>query len=99
MPTLLVAASSAEVWNNTAIKMSHDFECVSCKIPTIKAIARIKHPSTKPGQVFLMDILLSASDKRLIPKSNFFAIWTLADAFSRFSMIIGISDKSTGPRI
>ena len=39
----LLAASSAEVWNDLTIRMSPDSDCISCRISTIKATARIKH--------------------------------------------------------
>jgi hypothetical protein len=56
----LLAAFSAKVWNVLTIRMSPDFDRISCRISTIKAIARIKHQSahvTKPGQVIYVDIL------------------------------------------
>ncbi len=33
----LLAASSAEVWNDLSIRMSPDSDCISCRISTIKA--------------------------------------------------------------
>jgi transposase InsO family protein len=94
----LLAASSAEVWNDLSIRMSPDSDCISCRISTMKATARIKHPSTpvsKPGQVIYLDILPAASDDSLTPKSYFPALLILVDAFSRFTRVIGMSNKST----
>ncbi len=42
----LLAASSAEVWNDLTIRMSPDSDSISCRIYTIKATPRIKHQST-----------------------------------------------------
>jgi hypothetical protein len=70
----LLPASSAEVWNDLSIRMSPDSDCISCRISTMKATARIKHPSTpvsKPGQVMYVDILPDVSDDSLTPKSYF----------------------------
>ena len=56
---LLLAASSTEAQNDLSFKMSHDVDCINCKISTIKATARIKHqstPITKPRQVICMEI-------------------------------------------
>ncbi len=39
----LLAASNAEGWNDLTIRMSPDSDCISCRISTIKATARIKH--------------------------------------------------------
>jgi hypothetical protein len=42
------------------LKMSPDSDCISCRMSTIKAIARIKHqctPVTKPGQAIYADTL------------------------------------------
>jgi transposase InsO family protein len=94
----LLAASSAEVWNDLSMTMGPDSDCISCKISTMKATARIKHPSTpvsKPGQVIYLDILPAVSDDSLTPKSYFPAFLILVDAFSRFTRVIGMSKKST----
>jgi hypothetical protein len=94
----LLAASSAEVWNDLTIRMSPDSDCISCRISTSKATARIKHqstPVTKPGQVIYVDILPSVSAESLTPKSNFPALLILVDAFSRFTRIIGMPSKSS----
>ena len=94
----LLAASSAEVWNDLTIRMSPDSDCISCRISTIKATARIKHqstPVTKPGQVIYVDILPPVSADSLTPKSNFPALLILVDAFSRFTRIIGMPSKSS----
>jgi len=65
----LLAAFSAEVWNDLSIRMSPDSDYV--------------------------DILPAVSDDSLTPKSNFPALLILVDAFSRFSRVIGMSNKST----
>jgi hypothetical protein len=78
--------------------MSPDSDCISCRISTIKATARIKHqstPVTKPGQVIYVDILPRVSVESLTPKSNFPALLILVDAFSRFTRIIGMPNKSS----
>ena len=78
--------------------MSPDSDCIRCRISTMKATARIKHPSTpvsKPGQVIHVDILPAVSDDSLTPKSYFPALLLLVDAFSRFSRVSGMSNKST----
>ncbi len=70
----LLAASSAEVWNDLSIRMSPDSDCISCRISTIKATARIKHqstPVTKPGQVIYVNILPPVSAESLTPKAIF----------------------------
>jgi hypothetical protein len=64
----LLASSSAEIWNDFTIRMSPDSDCISCRIYTIKATARIKHqstPVTKPGQVIYVDILPPVSSESL----------------------------------
>jgi hypothetical protein len=78
--------------------MSPDSDCISCRISTIKATARIKHqsiPVTKPGQVIYADILTPVSVEHLTPKSNFPALLILVDAFSRFTRIIGMPSKKS----
>jgi hypothetical protein len=78
--------------------MSPDSDCISCRISTIKATARIKHqstPLTKPGQVIYVDILPPVSAESLTPKSHFLALLILVDAFSRFTRIIGMPNKSS----
>jgi hypothetical protein len=75
--------------------MSPDSDCISCRISTIKATARIKHqstPVTKPGQVIYVDIIPPVSAESLTPKSHFPA---LLDAFSRFARIIGMPNNSS----
>ncbi len=42
----LFVASSSEDWNDLTIEMSLDSDCISCRISTIKATARIKYQST-----------------------------------------------------
>jgi hypothetical protein len=37
----LLAASNAEVWNDLSIRISPDSDCISCRISTMKATARI----------------------------------------------------------
>jgi hypothetical protein len=94
----LLAASSAEVWNDLSIRMSPDYDCINCRIFAMKATARIKHPSTpvsKPVQVIHVNILPAVSDDSLTPKSYFLALLILVDAFSRFTRVIGMSNKST----
>jgi hypothetical protein len=93
-----LAASSAGVWNDLTIKMSPDFDCISCRIFTIKATARIQHqstPVTKLVQDIYVDILPTVSAESLTPKSNFPALLILVDAFSRFIRIIGMPSKSS----
>jgi hypothetical protein len=36
-PSCLFAAFSAEIWNDLIIRMSPDFDCISCRISTITA--------------------------------------------------------------
>jgi hypothetical protein len=94
----LSAASSAEVWNDLTIRMSHLSDCISGRITTIKAIARIKHQSTpvaKSGQVIYVDFFPLVSAESLTPKSHFPALLILVDAFSRFTRIIGMPNKSS----
>ncbi len=94
----LLAASSAEVWNDFTIRMSPDSECISCRISIIKATVRIKHqstPVTKPGQVIHVDILPPVSAESLTPKSCLPALLILVDVFSRFTRIIGMTNKSS----
>ena len=100
MPDLLGQAEPfwPEVWNDLTIRMSPDSDCISCRISTIKATARIKHqstPVTKPGQVIYVDILPPVSAESLTPKSHFPALLILVDAFSRFTRIIGMPNKSS----
>jgi hypothetical protein len=94
----LLAASSAELWNDLTIRISPESDCISCRIFTTKATAWIKHqstPFTKPGQVIFVDILPPDSAESLTPKSHFSALLILADAFSRFTRIIGMPNKSS----
>jgi hypothetical protein len=94
----LLVASSAEVWNDLTIRMGPHSDCISCRISTIKATARIKHQSThvpKPGQVIYVDILPPVSAESLTPKSHFPVLLILVDAFSRFTRIFGIPNKGS----
>jgi hypothetical protein len=75
-----------------------DSDYISCRISTINATARIKHqftPVTKPGQVIYVNILPPVSVESLTLKNNFPALLILVDAFSRFTRIIGMPNKSS----
>ncbi len=93
-----VPVSSAEVWNDFTVRMSPDYDGISCRISTIKATARIKHqppPVTKAGKVIYVDILPPVSAESLTPKSHSPALLILVDAFSRSTRIISMPNKSS----
>jgi hypothetical protein len=72
--------------------------CVACQIATIRVTNRNKHPHTPdghPSATVLMDILPCKSSTGLTPKTSHAYCLILVDAFSRFSVIYGLTDKST----
>ncbi len=71
---------------------------MSCKIATIHSSDRNKHhhtPSNHPGHTIFIVILHPIADCGLTPNTTFPFYIILVDAFSRFSTICGLSDKST----
>jgi transposase InsO family protein len=78
--------------------MDPEQECMSCKIATIHSSDHNKHhhtPSTHPGHTIFIDILHPITDCGLTPNTTFPFYIILVDAFSRFSSIYGLSDKSS----
>ncbi len=73
-------------------------DCVTCQITTIHSAARNKHPHTPashPGETVFLDILPCKSSPGLTPRTNHSYCLILVDSFSRFSVIYGLSNKST----
>jgi hypothetical protein len=58
-------------------------------------IQNFYHPITQPGQIIYVDILPPVSAEIHIHKSHFPALLILGDAFSRFTRIIRIPNKSS----
>jgi transposase InsO family protein len=95
----LLAASEHEVWADTLVRMGPEQDCVSCNISTIRASARNKEPHTKgmyPGAYIFMDILHPVTKKGLTSDSTYAFYIILVDAYSRYTCIYGMRDKSTG---
>ena len=94
----LLAASEQDVWADTTVRMATEEECVTCQISTIKAADKNKMPHTpmtKPRQTIFMDILHLQSGSHLTPDSTFAFLLIMVDAYSRFTKIYGLDDKTT----
>jgi hypothetical protein len=78
--------------------MATEEECVTCQISTIKAAARNKMPHTpmtKPSQTIFIDILHLQSGNHVTPDSTFAFLLILFYAYSRFTKICELDEKTT----
>jgi len=78
--------------------MEPENDCVTCQIATIRATARNKHPHTPashPGATVFLDILPCKSSPGITPRTTHSHCLILVDSFSRFSVIYGLSNKTT----
>ncbi len=94
----LLAADEHNVWHDTKIRMEPESECVTCQIATIRITNRNKHPHTPsghPSATVFMDVVYCKSSPGLTPKTSHTHCLILVDAFSRFSVIYGLPNKST----
>ena len=94
----LLTASNHNVWQDITIWMATNAECVSCKISTVWTSACkfvLLTPCSAPGKIIYMDILPAPCDIGLTPKTAFTHMIIFVDAFSMFSCITGLHDKSS----
>jgi transposase InsO family protein len=78
--------------------MEPETDCVSCQIATIRTANKNKHPHTPashPSATVFMDILHCKSSPGLTPRTSHAFCLILVDAFSRFTVIYGVPNKST----
>jgi transposase InsO family protein len=94
----LLAVDEHNVWHDTRIWMEPETDCVSCQIATIRTANKNKHPHTPashPSATVFMDILHCKSSPGLTPRTSHAFCLILVDAFSRFTVIYGVPNKST----
>jgi len=94
----LLAASEHGVWADTLVRMGPEEECISCAISTARATKRNKEPHTGgvyPGEYVFLDILHPTVPVGLTKESTFPFYLILVDAYSRYSCIYGLQDKSS----
>lgn len=94
----LLAADEHHVWADTKIHIESESNCTTCKIATICATARNKHPHTPaghPGHTVFMYIIPCKSCPGITPKSSFAYGLLLVNSFSCFSALYGLDDEST----
>jgi transposase InsO family protein len=94
----LLAADEHGVWHDTRIRMEPENDCVTCQIATIRTTARNKHshtPASHPGATVFLDILPCKSSPGITPRTTHSHCLILVDSFSRFSLIYGLSNKTT----
>jgi hypothetical protein len=78
--------------------MGPEQDCVSCHISTIRATARNKEPHTPgmyPGEYVFMDIIHPVTRVGLTSDTTYAFYLILVDAYSRFTCLYGLPDKST----
>jgi transposase InsO family protein len=96
--TTILAASEHEVWADVEAQLTPDVDCVDCKIATIRASDRNKHPHTPSerfGQMVLMDIEHAIAGGSITPDSSLPFYLFIVDAYSRYCKIYGLRHKTT----
>ncbi len=94
----LLAASDHAVWADTIVRMGPEQECVSCDVSTIRATARNKEPHTKgmyPGEHVFLEILHPITKIGLTADTTCTFYLILVGAYSRYTCIYGMPDKTT----
>jgi len=78
--------------------MSHDTHCLSCGIATIRSTSRNKEPhlaASKPDEYAFLDIQQPLVTTGLTPATSHPYYLFVIDAFSRFSRLYGLANKSS----
>lgn len=94
----LLVASEHGVWADMMVRMGPEQECVSCHTSTIHATAHNKEPHTQgmyPMEYVFMDILHPVTRLGLTSDTTYAFYLILVDAYSRFTCLYGMQDKST----
>ena len=89
---------TANVCQDTEIRVDPDPFCISCKISTIKKQPRSKiplNPKTPFNWVFL-DIISDLSSKRLTKETTFTHDLLIVDAYSKLPRLYGMETITTG---
>jgi hypothetical protein len=80
------------------VRMSHDTHCLSCGIATIRSTSRNKEPhsaASKPGEYAFLDIQQPLVTTGLTLATSHPYYLFVVDAFSRFSRLYGLANKSS----
>ncbi len=94
----LLKVDEYDVWNDLKIKMEPEHDCVRCKITTICSTDRKNHPhatSSYHGEMVFIDIVHLPSSEGLTSMTTFPFYLILVDAYSRYSSVYGLHDKTT----
>jgi len=94
----LLAASEHGVWEDTIIHMGPEQKCISCDISTSRASSRNKEAhtgGTYASEYIFLDILHPVIPVGLTQDTTFPFYLILVDAYSRYTCIYGIKDKSS----
>ena len=99
IPTLLLASEN-KLWIDTRISFGSDRMCEDCKISTAKRANRGSTPTaeamnvTRPGQAVTMDIVPNFNKHGLTIATHSPNFLLVCDVFSKFTVLLGMTDKS-----
>ena len=97
---VLLHASDNELWDDVKVKFQRDSFCDDCKISTSRKTKRGDTSTqealkvTKAGQAATMDIVPSLDARGLTKASHHKHHLLICDVYSRFTVILGLKDKS-----
>jgi hypothetical protein len=94
----LLAASEHNLWEDVTIRMSPETGCLSCGVATIRSTACSKEPHTAavtPGEYIFLGILHPTTAVGLTPHTSYAFYLILVDAYSRYTCLYGLPDKTT----
>ena len=98
----LVNASDNNVWADTKISFPSDHTCDDCKLSSAR---KAKRGSTKTedalkvakaGEAATIDIIYNLESEGLTESTHSKYYLLVCDVFSRFSVLLGMDDKSSG---
>lgn len=94
----LLTASEHNLREDVTVCMSPEAGCLSCGIAIIRSTAHNKEHHTgasTPGEYIFMDIIHPATATGLTPSTSYAFYLILVDAFSRYTCLYGMPDKTT----
>jgi hypothetical protein len=96
--TTYAAANESDLYEDTLVELGPDSFCHGCQIGTIRTSNRGHRPvtnATKPGEIYFADIIDYTVTQQLTPSSFFPAYVIFTDAFSHYTVLVGIAKKRT----